>query len=108
MAIKPIDLQTNLSQMLEVGRNEHAKSGAVAEQQHILDKEAEENSKTANTKLDESQKGEQTAIRDEDKKQQNKHSREKNEDHEEKSDSHDGTKHLSHDDRMGKHIDVLK
>jgi len=42
MAIKPIDLQTNIAQMIEVARGEHSRNVAVVEQQHILSKESQD------------------------------------------------------------------
>ncbi|PKL35512.1 MAG: hypothetical protein CVV44_22185 [Spirochaetae bacterium HGW-Spirochaetae-1] len=109
MSIKPIDLQTNIGQMHEVGRGEHARSGAGVEQQLILDKEAAQKSALKNTRLDESNKGEKTEVRDtlandkENKEEQARKEKEKNDQH------GDGTtKTRSKDDRMGKIIDVLK
>ncbi len=63
MAIKPIDMQTNISQMHEVGRGEHVKAAAVAEQQQQLDKLAGEKSRLVNEKLDETKKGDGSPIR---------------------------------------------
>jgi hypothetical protein len=103
MTIKPIDLQTNIGQMTEVSKNEHARQGALAAQQQILDKEANEKSKLKNTKLDESEKGEQTSIKDEHKQQgyhqADEHSQKKQDD--KKSEK-------MKDDRMGKIIDIFK
>jgi len=107
MTIKPIDLQTNISQMHEVGRGEHARSGAVAEQQHLLDKESSEKSQLANSKLDESKKGDKTDIKDalakDKEKRETKEKKKKSVPGEEKD-----VRDLSKDERMGRIIDVLK
>ena len=67
-----IDLQTNISQMIEVGKGEHAKSGAIAGQQQLLDKESAEKSKLVDSKLDETKKGESSTIKDEQNKKREK------------------------------------
>ncbi len=105
MTIKPIDLQTNISQMVEVGRNEQAKTGAVAEMQHLLDEESDEKSKLINSKLDEAKKGDSSAIKDEDKKKDRRGKREEKEEEKKKKSKE---RKLSKDDRMGRIIDVLK
>jgi len=104
MSIKPIDLQTNMSQMLEVGKNEHARSEALAEQQHLREKESNEKSRLINTRLDESKKGEKTAIKDEEKNRE----KQKNEEHRENKDAGAEIREKSVDDRIGRIIDVLK
>ncbi|HRZ27161.1 MAG TPA: hypothetical protein P5295_10165 [Spirochaetota bacterium] len=105
MSIKPIDLQTNIGQMHEVGKNEHLRGDALAAQQHVLEKESSDKSRLVNTRLDETKKGEKTAIRDEGKKRERRMGQhgqgtENPEDRPKK----EGLK----DDRMGKIIDVLK
>jgi len=102
MTIKPIDLQTNIGQMAEVSKHEHARQGALAAQQQILDVEAGEKSKLKNTKLDESEKGEKTSIKDEHKQHGSHHgSGQKQENHEDKKNE------KMKDDRMGKLIDIF-
>jgi aminopeptidase N len=109
MSIKPIDLQTNIGQMHEVGRGEHARSGAGIEQQLVLDKEAAQKSALKNTRLDELKKGEKTEVRDalagdrEKKEEQARKEKEKND-----ASGEGSAKTRSTDDRMGKIIDVLK
>ena len=105
MTIRPIDIQTNVAQMLEVGKNEQAKQAALAEQQHILDKKAREKSNLADSKLEELKEGDKTAIRDEDKKG----------DRRERKGKEKGDKRVPHetgteykDDRMGRIIDIFK
>jgi len=106
MAIKPIDLQSNISQIIEVGRNEQARSEAIVGQQHVLEKESGEKSRLVNTTLDETKKGGSAVIQDQQKKEEKKHEREK--------ESHAGEGNISTkkerrvDDRMGNIIDVLK
>lgn len=103
MTIKPIDLQTNIGQMTEISKHEHARQGSLAAQQQILDKEANEKSNLKNTRLDEAEKGEKTSIKDEHKQQGYHHSGEKGEKKEE-----GGKGERMKDDRMGRIIDILK
>ena len=105
MSIKPIDLQTNLSQILEVGRGEQAKAEAIAEQQHTREKESTEKSQVINSKLDESQKGEKTAIRNEEKKENKKQKYKLKEDKKQKKNV---KKKTDSSDELGRYIDVLK
>src|SRR4030042_4284417 len=72
MAIRPIDLQTNISQVNEVGKDAQARTDAVVQQQHGLEKESGEKARLVNTKLDETKKGESTVIRDQQKKEEKK------------------------------------
>lgn len=106
MSIKPIDLQSNISQMSEVGKSEQVKTGAIAEQQHLLDKESNEKSKLVNTRLDETKKGEKTAIRDEyDKKKKKREAVKKKA---EESNNEKEQRKFLNDEKMGRIIDVLK
>ncbi len=105
MTIKPIDLQTNLAKLVDVGKGEQARSGAIAEQQHGLEKESQEKSRLVNSKLDEAKKAEKTSIKDEQEKERQRRERRKN-----KSETMQ-KKHQTEkieDDRMGRIIDVLK
>lgn len=67
MPIKPIDLQTNIAQMIEVARGEHARNAAVVEQQHILSKESQEKTNIQKEKVEENKKAERTIILNEEK-----------------------------------------
>lgn len=67
MAIKPIDLQTNIAQMIEIARGEHVRNAAVIEQQHILSKESQEKTNIQKEKVEENKKAEQTKILNEEK-----------------------------------------
>lgn len=67
MAIKPIDLQTNIAQIIEVARGEHARNAALVEQQHILSKESQEKTNIQKEKVEENKKAERTIILNEEK-----------------------------------------
>ena len=108
MSIKPIDLQTNMGQMHEVGRGEHARSGAIAEQQHLLDDEAKKQSQLINTKLEEAKKGEKNEVRDaltDDKEQRKKEAKEREK---RKADERKKQQELAKDANIGRIIDILK
>lgn len=106
MTIKPIDLQTNIGQMPEVSKHEHARQGSLAAQQQILDKEANEKSILKNTRLDEAEKGEKTSIKDEHKQGERygtaSEGEKDNNKHEEKSPE------KMKDEKMGRIIDIFK
>jgi hypothetical protein len=70
MSIKPIDLQTNMGQVHEVARNQHAHIGAMSEQLHHLDKEADDKSKNADYRTEETREAEHTGIRLDDHKEE--------------------------------------
>jgi len=106
MTIKPIDLQTNIGQMTEVGKNEHARQGTLAAQQQVLDKEANEKSNLKNARLDEAEKGEKTSIRDEHKGSERHGSGNKSDQEQKKHESKSGEK--MKDEKMGKIIDIFK
>ena len=104
MPISPIDLQTSISQVFEIGRNEHAKSELLVAQQHLLEKESTDKSKNKNTVLEEAKKNEKTEIRHEEHKERNLHHQHAHDDNpeEKKKDSR------AIDEKMGKFIDVFK
>jgi len=106
MTIKPIDLQTNLGQMPEVSKHEHARQGALAAQQQILDKEANEKSILKNTRLDEAEKGERTSIKDEHKQGERRNPEHGNEQEQKKQSA--GSTEKMKDDKMGRLIDIFK
>lgn len=103
MAIKPIDLQTNIAQMIEVARGEHARNAAVAEQQHILSKESQEKANIQKEKVEENKKAERTIILNEEK--QFKKGKQFKED--EKREKHEKPEVLE-DTKIGRIIDVKK
>lgn len=106
MPIKPIDLQTNINQMSEVGRSEHTRQTALTEQQLLMDKQAADKSNLVNSRLDESEKAEKTSIRDEDKK----HDKHPPSGHGEGGETKDKPKPRDRmkDEKMGNIIDILK
>lgn len=106
MPIKPIDLQTNMTQMSEVGRNEHSRQTSLTDQQLVMDKQAADKSNLVNTRLDESEKAEKTSIRDEDKKH-DKHSAAGHGEGGEKKENPQPRDRMK-DEKMGKIIDILK
>jgi len=105
MTVKPIDMQINIVQLPEVGRNEQARSDTLIGQQQTLDEEANEKSKLKNSKLDESKKGEKTSISEEDKKKDRRNASEHGKSNEEASQK---KKEPLKDERMGHFIDVFK
>ena len=106
MTIKPIDMQVNISQMHEVGKNEQVKAEIIAGQQHLLDKESNEKSKLINSKLEESKKGERTAIKEDDSKKKRDRGKKGYSDSEKKEKVQ--KKEFMKDDKIGRIIDVLK
>ena len=106
MTIKPIDLQTNMNQMSEVGKTEHTRLNSLTDQQLLMDKQAADKSNLVNTRLDESEKAEKTAIRDENKK----HDKQSASGHGEGREKKEAPRPRDRmkDERMGKIIDVLK
>lgn len=105
MSIKPLDMQTSINQMHEVGRQEHGKNEALLQEQHLLQKQSNDKSVLTNSRLDEAKKGEGTAIKDEGgKNPKKKYTLSKEE--KEKKDTETGE--ILTDERMGKFIDVLK
>jgi hypothetical protein len=106
MAIRPIDLQTNMSQVTEVGKDQQARSDAVVQQQHVLEKESGEKARLVNTKLDETKKGESAVIRDQQKKEGRRQGGAEEE--REAAERKARRKKRSVDDRMGNIIDILK
>ncbi len=106
MTIKPLDLQTNIGQMSEVGKHEHSRQGTLAAQQHVLDKEASEKSILKNTRLDEAEKGEKTSIKDEHK--QNEQYKPGHRGGTEQNNQERKSSEKMKDDKMGKLIDIFK
>jgi len=106
MTIKPIDIQTNIGQMTEAGKNEHTRQSALVTQQNLLDMEANEKSIAKNSRLDESEKGERTSIKDEDKRNDTNRFRNRDGENDKKEDN--SKREKMRDDRMGKNIDIFK
>lgn len=108
MSIRPIDLQTNMTQMLKVGDSEHARNLAVEEQQHILSRESDDKSKKINEHLDELKKTESSIITDREKKEKGSRGREHEQDEggEKQKKTRPGEPVV--EEHMGRIIDVLK
>ena len=107
MTIKPIDIQTNIGQMTEVGKNEQTRQGALITQQNLLDMEANEKSIAKDSRLDESEKGERASIKDEDKRDERYRFMNKDDD-EKKKNEKEPKRERMRDDRMGNNIDIFK
>ncbi len=106
MAIRPIDMQTNMSQVTEVGKTAQARMDAVVGQQQGLEKESGEKARLVNTKLDEMKKGESATIRDQQKKgDRGGEGKTEEQAGEGKKGARTGR---SKDSRMGNIIDILK
>jgi hypothetical protein len=103
MAIKPIDLQTNIAQMIEVARGEHSRNVAVVEQQHILSKESQDKTNIQKEKVEENKKAERTIILNEEK-QFKKGKQQKDFDKKDK----EAKQEIFEDEAIGKNIDVKK
>ena len=101
-------MQTNMSQVTEVGKDQQARSDAVVQQQHVLEKESGEKSRLVNTKLDETKKGESAVIRDQQKKEGKQHGGGAGEEQEDAGGRKRRSKGRSVDERMGNIIDILK
>ncbi len=107
MSVRPIDLQTNISQTLKVGDSEHARINAMVQQQHALSQEADEKSRRVNERLDEVKKGEGNIIRDREERERNARQKQ-SEEHEHKRGELKRPGEPVDDDRMGRIIDILK
>lgn len=107
MSVRPIDLQTNISQALKVGDSEHARAVAMVQQQHALSQESDEKSRRVNERLDELKKAEGNIIRDKEDRERNARQRHDQE-HDQKKEKIRRPGEPVEDDRMGRIIDVLK
>ena len=107
MSVKPIDLQTNMSQMHEVSKSEHARSMAAAEARHVLDEESDKKSRLVNSKLDELKKSETSTIREKEEKEARKGKKEAGSGNREKEEERKKNERSS-DEKLGRFIDVLK
>ncbi|MDY6934236.1 MAG: hypothetical protein SVZ03_08445 [Spirochaetota bacterium] len=105
MSVKPIDLQTNISQMHEVAKNEGGRSAALVQGQNVMEKESGEKSRLVNSRLEENKKLEKTEIKREEKnkKRGKGWSRSNKEDEE-----IEGKGETYKDERLGTVIDVRK
>ena len=92
--------------MSEVGRSEHTRAHSLTDQQMLMDKQSAEKSNLVNSRLDQSEKAEKTAIRDEDKKKEKRQGRGEGEGGEKKKSPE--PRERMKDEKMGRIIDVLK
>lgn len=106
MSVKPIDLQTNMSHISDVGKTEQARNEALVQQQHGLGSESTERSRLVNSRLEESKKGEGSTIRDKEAKEGKMQGREKKERRKEEQKA--PQKKPYRDDKLGRIIDVFK
>ena len=111
MTIRPLDLQTNFSQMHEVGRAEQARNTSILAQQTLMDDQATKQMNLRKERLDESEKSDQTNFRDvlsaneeKGKKDRNKQDDEKNN---QNQDDENKPKYSS-DQRFGRFLDVVR
>ena len=72
MSVKPIDLQTHISQIHEVAKGEQGRSAAVIDGQHNMEKTSGEKSKLVSERLDENKKAEKAAIKREERRRKRK------------------------------------
>lgn len=104
MAVKPIDIQVNIGKMNEVARSEHARLGALAEQQKAQEEESRQKSAQADKTLDEMEDAERADIRDKERERgsggKKAGGRETGEQEEE------GSSETLKDDRAGRIIDL--
>jgi hypothetical protein len=105
MAIKPIDMQTNIQQMHEIAKNEHSKSTINVEMQHSLEKESDKKSTNIQSRLEENKKAEKTLImKDEEGRKRKRSGRDRKDNQSQSSINNDKMK----DDKIGIFIDVKK
>ena len=105
MTIRPIDLQTNFSQMHEVGRMEQARNSSLLAQQALMDDQAAKQANLRKERVDESEKTDQTNFRDALAGDENKGKKDKNKQNEQHSDQ-DEDDHDS-EQKYGKFLDVI-
>ncbi len=108
MSIKPIDMQVNVGQMHEVAKGSQVRSDAIVEQQHVLDRESSEKSNSINSKLEENKKAERTVIKREERKERRRGEVMGRRKEKEKEGQRQDQPVISHDERMGRIIDIKK
>jgi len=107
MSVKPIDLQTNISQITEVGKNEQVRNEALIQQQNALAGESDEKSRLVKSRMEESKKGEGAAIRDQEEEEKGRRGK-KRRGPVRKDGQETAGKKPSRDERLGRIIDVFK
>jgi len=110
MTVRPIDLQSNMSQITQVGKAEQARVDALVTQQHLLERESMEKAKVIDTRTENLKKDEKTlAVNEEMGRGKKRREPGKDSEDEQGKKEKDLTPHsLSKDDKMGRIIDVLK
>ena len=63
MAVQPIDLQTNMGQMPEIARLEHARTDLIASQQHLQAQKSHEQSTIADSVVEQNKESEKSDVR---------------------------------------------
>jgi hypothetical protein len=106
MTIKPIDIQTNISQMHEVAKGEHGRSAINIEGQHKLEKNAEEEANRIRNKLEANKHAEKTIIMREDGRKQKKEKKVTKE--ELKKNDSDQKQNIANFENIGLKIDVKR
>lgn len=107
MSIKPIDLQVNVAQMHEVAKGAQVRTDAVAEQQHVLDKESLGKSRQANTTVEENKKTEHAVIMREEKRDRRRGGEKENKESSAGAGEKEGEQGPV-DEKMGRFIDIKK
>lgn len=109
MSLKPIDMQTNINQMPEVARKEHAQQDAVHLGIHRLDQEANEKSDLKNSRLDEMNKASEMTNRLDDREGGGEGRQGKKKKGEQpEAPPHKRGIEMVEDANLGRHIDVKK
>jgi hypothetical protein len=108
MPITPIDLQTNIGQMHEVARKEHAHGDSVNAQIHHLDKEADDKSNNANSRLDESREAQNMTGRLDDRTGGGQKRKKRNADGTQEETRPKRKVEMIEDENLGRVIDIKK
>jgi len=109
MTIRPLDMQTNISQMSEVGRAEQARNTSLLAQQSILGEESTKLENLKKERLDELEKTEETKFKDvldQDEKRKREENKQ-NANHDDTSQGEDEPKY-DPDKKYGRFLDVLR
>ncbi len=108
MGIKPIDLQTNMSHIGEVGKGEQLRNEAMINQQAALGGESNEKARLVNSRLEEAKKGEMAAIREQEESTGRRPGGKKRGSKKHAESKEDSGKPKYKDENLGNIIDVFK
>ena len=111
MTIRPLDMQTNISQMHEVGRAEQARNASLLAQQSVLGEESTKLENLKKERLDESEKAEDTKFRDvldQDEKRKRKEEEKQNANYNDDTVQGEGEPKYDPDKKYGRFLDVLR